>query len=71
MEEIAPLSSSCILKCYDIAYNEATVCRCWKETKMHTTVLIAYKTGLCISLKLHNVCTQRAENVGIYIQHSF
>jgi len=71
MEEIIPLSSSCTRKRYDIAYNEANVCRCWRETKTHTTLLIAYKTGLCISFKLHYVCTQRAENVGIYIQHCF
>jgi hypothetical protein len=44
-----------VLEGYKIAYNS----------------LIANKTGLRISFQLHNVCTQKAENVEIYIQHNF
>ena len=39
----------------------------WRETKMHRRVPIADITGLCISFQLHNVFTQKAENVAICI----
>jgi hypothetical protein len=39
----------------------------WRETKMYGRVPIADTTGLCILFQLHNVFTQKAENVAICI----